>query len=70
MKVAYLNGKDNKCESKDDDFDSMFANFEKSNEIWFTTLSDIPKEEFLDDSNISGEEDDTEATETVLTTKN
>ncbi len=28
MKVAYLNSKHNKCESKDDDIDFMLANFE------------------------------------------
>lgn len=70
MKVAYLNYKHTKCESKDDDIDSMLANFKKSNEIQFTSLSDIPKKEFLDGSNFSGDNNHhTEETVTVLTTK-
>ncbi len=48
MKVAYLNQKNNQDDDVGgDDIDSMLANFEKSDEIRFTTLSDIPRSELL-----------------------
>ncbi len=47
MKVAYLICKNNQEGYEGgDDIDSMLSNFEKSNKIFFTTLSDAPKVNF------------------------
>ncbi len=43
MKVAYLNCKE---KSTEDDIDLMLKDFEKLNEIQFTTLFDVPKMDF------------------------
>ncbi len=54
MEVAYLNRKNNQEDLKrGEDIDLMLENFEKSNEIRFTTLSDVPRHELYDDSNFS-----------------
>ncbi len=53
MKVAYLHCKNNELGNPDDDIHSMLINFENSNEIRFTTLSDVPKQEFFNDDNFS-----------------
>ncbi len=67
--MAYLNH-NKKLYSKEDDIDSMWGNFEKSNEIWFTTLSNVQKDEFSDDPNFSDDNDNTSETSvTVSTTK-
>ncbi len=69
MKVAYLNCMETKSNSKEDDIDSMFSNFEKSNEIHCTTLSDVPTNAFLDNTNFSVNDFIKESL-TVSTTKN
>ncbi len=69
MKVAYLNCKQSKSDSKEDDIDSMLPNFEKSNEIQFTILFNVPKNEFLDDENFSNSDFFKESI-SVSTTKN
>ncbi len=72
MKVAYLNCKNDQEEIEGgDDIDSMLANFEKSNEIRITTLSDVPIHEFFDESNFSEKNNSFNKDEsiTVSTTK-
>ncbi len=68
MKVTYLNRKNNSSPLKEDDIDLMLANFEKSNEIRFTTLSDVPRNEFIDDPNFALSNCN-DASVTVSTTK-
>ncbi len=54
MKVAYLNCKSNQDNDiSGNDIASMLANFEKSDEICFTTLSDVQKQDFSDRINFS-----------------
>ncbi len=54
MKVAYLNRKSNgDNDTAGNDIASMLDNFHKSDEICFTTLSDVPKLDFSND-NFSG----------------
>ncbi len=72
MKVAYLNCKINQNDDGGgDDIDSMLANFEKSNKIDFTTLSDVPQSEFLEDTNFfrNKKSSDEDESITVSTTK-
>ncbi len=53
MKVAYLHCKNNEFGNSDDDIDTVLINFESSNDIRFTTLSDVPRQEFFNDGNFS-----------------
>lgn len=68
MKIAYLNEKNKESNTKEDDIESMLTDFEKSDEIRFTTLSDVPSDEFLHDPNFS-DEDFNKSSITVSTTK-
>ncbi len=59
-KIAYLNCKENKFNSKEDVINSMLAEFEKSNMIQSITLSNVTKDDVLHDSEFSGDEPDDE----------
>ncbi len=49
---------------------TLLGNFEKLNEIQFTTLSNVSKDEFADDPNFSNDNEDTaKMSVTVSTTK-
>ncbi len=56
MKIAHLNRRNKESSTKEDDIESMLTDFEKSNEIRFTTLSNVPSDEFLHNPNFSDED--------------
>ncbi len=51
MKVVYLHCKNDVLGNPDDDINSMLINLKKSNESRFTTLSDMPRQEFFNNGN-------------------
>ncbi len=70
--MPYLRCKNNQDDGGGgSDIDSMLANFEKSNKICFTKLSDVPQKEFLEDTNSSRNNNSSDEDEsiTVSTTK-
>ena len=70
MKIAYLSSRnDDGSRKKEDDISRMLETFQSSDEVCFTTLSDMPVQEYLEDKSTK-EDENQKLTRTVLVTKN